>query len=84
MPLAEHDLLVYVGDGRSDMCAAQHADVVFAKGYLAAWCTEQRIPHHPWTTLHDVRRILGTKLATGALRVRRQAQLARKAAYEAE
>lgn len=82
--VAEHDIIVYVGDGRSDRCAVQHADVVFAKGNLAAWCTEQRIPHHPWRTLHDVTRILGTKLATKALQPRRQAQLARKAAVESE
>lgn len=80
----EHDIIVYVGDGRSDRCAVQHADVVFAKGNLAAWCTEQRIPHHPWRTLHDVARILGTKLATTALRPRRKAHLARKAAFESE
>ncbi len=80
----EHDLIVFVGDGRSDRCAVKHADVVFAKDNLAAWCTEQRIPHHPWRTLHDVARVLGTKFATQALRPRRQAQLARKAAYETE
>jgi 2,3-diketo-5-methylthio-1-phosphopentane phosphatase len=77
----EDDVIVYIGDGRSDTCAVQHADVVFAKDYLAAWCTEQRIPHHPYRTLSDVQRILASKLATGALRQRRQAVLARKAAY---
>ncbi len=78
---ADEDVIVYVGDGRSDTCAVRHADVVFAKGFLAAWCTEQRIPHHPYRTLSDVQRILASKLATGELRSRRQAVLARKAAF---
>lgn len=82
--LAEGDLLIYVGDGRSDTCAAQHADVIFAKHHLAAWCTEQRIPHHPFKTLHDVRRILAGHLATNSLKPRRQAHLARTAAVAAE
>ena len=30
--------VVFVGDGPSDRYAAHHADVIFAKGSLAAWC----------------------------------------------
>jgi len=82
--LAEDDLLIYVGDGRSDTCAARHADVIFAKHHLAAWCTQERVPHHPFRTLHDVHRILAGHLATNSLRPRRQAHLARAAAVAAE
>lgn len=78
--LGEHDIAVYVGDGRSDQCAAEHCDVIFAKRHLAAWCTQERIPHHPFRTLHDVQRILATKLVSGELRPRRQAVLARQRA----
>ncbi|GMV53258.1 MAG: MtnX-like HAD-IB family phosphatase [Flavobacteriales bacterium] len=79
--LADDEVLVYIGDGMSDTCAVQFADVVFAKGYLASWCTEHRIPHHPWRRFSDIQRILATKYATGAIRRRRQAHLARKAAF---
>jgi len=32
--LLRDKILMYVGDGRSDVCPAQEADIVFAKGYL--------------------------------------------------
>lgn len=79
--VGDDEVIVYVGDGRSDTCAVQHCDVVFAKGYLAAWCNEHRIPHHPYKTLADVQRILATHLTHGPLRQRRQAVLARRSAY---
>ncbi len=82
--LGEDTILVYVGDGLSDQCAAKHADIIFAKRRLAAWCTEQRIPHHPFKTMFDVRRILASRFATGDLKPRRQALLARKAAFTTE
>ncbi len=82
--LGDNEILVYVGDGRSDECVVNHADVVFAKGSLAAYCSEHRVPHHPFTTLSDVQRILASKLTTGVLRQRRQAVLARRSAFEAE
>jgi len=80
----DDDVVVYVGDGASDECAAEHSDVVFAKHGLAAYCTAHRIPHHPYTTLNDVKRILATKMAAGELRQRRQAVLARRAAFTGE
>ena len=82
--VADDVVIVYVGDGRSDTCAVQHADIVFAKSYLAAWCTEQRIPHHPFKTLADVQRILASSLQLGKLKQRRQATLARRNAYMEE
>lgn len=35
--------VVYIGDGHSDMCAAEKADVVFAKGTLYQYCREKGI-----------------------------------------
>ena len=46
---------VLVGDGASDYKAALLADVVFAKGTLAEWCTRHGIAFVPFTTLADVR-----------------------------
>ena len=82
--LQENDILVYVGDGLSDTCAARHADIIFAKHKLAAWCNEERIPHHTFKTLSEVRRVLASRLATGDLSPRRQAVLARQSSLSAE
>ena len=47
-----------VGDGASDYKAALLADVVFAKGALAAWCARQGVTFTPFATLSDVRAVL--------------------------
>ena len=84
MRSAMDDVMIYVGDGRSDACAVEFCDVVFAKGILAASCTERGIPHHPYRTLTDVMMILQAKLRDGSLRPRRQARLARQRAVATE
>lgn len=38
------DMRIYIGDGRSDFCVSAKPDLIFAKGKLAAYCTEQNIP----------------------------------------
>lgn len=45
---------VYVGDGRSDLCPARKADVVFAKATLAAVLKREGRSFLPFTTLADV------------------------------
>jgi 2-hydroxy-3-keto-5-methylthiopentenyl-1-phosphate phosphatase len=49
---------VLVGDGASDRKAALLADVVLAKDELASWCAEAGLPHYPFETLDDARRLL--------------------------
>lgn len=49
---------IYVGDGRSDLCAARKADVVFAKGALAAALDKEHRPFTLFSTLDDVRAAL--------------------------
>jgi 2-hydroxy-3-keto-5-methylthiopentenyl-1-phosphate phosphatase len=43
--LANGSEYVYVGDGYSDRCAADDADLVFARRGLAAYLDERRIPY---------------------------------------
>jgi 2-hydroxy-3-keto-5-methylthiopentenyl-1-phosphate phosphatase len=45
---------VLVGDGASDYKAALLADVVLAKGTLAAWCARNGITYVAYSTLRDV------------------------------
>jgi 2-hydroxy-3-keto-5-methylthiopentenyl-1-phosphate phosphatase len=49
-----YDRTVFVGDGLSDRCGARAADVVYARDDLAAWCTREGIPFHPYETFADV------------------------------
>ncbi len=50
--------IVYIGDGFSDRCGAQAADVVFAKNDLAKWCEEEGRSYLAFESFHDVRRLL--------------------------
>lgn len=45
---------VVIGDGTSDRRAAVAADVIFAKGELADWCSAQGVAHTYFTSLFDV------------------------------
>jgi 2-hydroxy-3-keto-5-methylthiopentenyl-1-phosphate phosphatase len=45
---------VLVGDGRSDFCAAAHADVVFARASLLEHCRARGIPCVPFETFDAV------------------------------
>lgn len=51
-------LVVFVGDGVSDLPAAQEADVLFArKGLrLEEFCIENKIPYIPFATFADIQR----------------------------
>ena len=57
------DRHVYVGDGRSDLCPARRADVVFANGVLAAALSAEGLPFVPFDTLGDVADVLAERWA---------------------
>ena len=59
--------VVFVGDGPSDRYAAHHADVVFAKSSLAAWCEVENIAYEPWARLSDIAEWLELALLDGRL-----------------
>jgi 2-hydroxy-3-keto-5-methylthiopentenyl-1-phosphate phosphatase len=56
--LANGGEVVYVGDGYSDRCAAESADLVFARRGLARWLAERGVPFEPFDDFHDVSRVL--------------------------
>lgn len=80
----DDDIVVYIGDGFSDFLAAEVSDIIFAKGQLAKYCAENRIPHHNWKTFFDVKRILESYAQQENARKRHQASLHRKWAIEQE
>jgi 2-hydroxy-3-keto-5-methylthiopentenyl-1-phosphate phosphatase len=58
---SEGYLTVYVGNGYSDRCPAEHADVVLAKGELLEHCRAQRIAHIQFENFRDVERELTSR-----------------------
>jgi 2-hydroxy-3-keto-5-methylthiopentenyl-1-phosphate phosphatase len=46
--------VVYVGDGYSDRCAAEDADLVFARRGLAAYLTERGVPFEPFDDFSQI------------------------------
>lgn len=69
------DMLVYVGDGRSDFCVSARADILFAKGALADYATARGQAFHPYETFHDVTATLALMLGDAALPTARAAAL---------
>jgi 2-hydroxy-3-keto-5-methylthiopentenyl-1-phosphate phosphatase len=47
-------LIVYVGDGRSDFCVSQRADILFAKDALADYAAGRGQAHHVFESFHDI------------------------------
>jgi 2-hydroxy-3-keto-5-methylthiopentenyl-1-phosphate phosphatase len=50
----EYDSIFFVGNGFSDRCAAQEADLAFAKDSLYTYCIEQDIPCHFFKDFQEV------------------------------
>lgn len=46
--------VVYIGDGKSDLCPARHADIVFAKASLLDYLGQEGIPCHAFNHLTEV------------------------------
>lgn len=46
---------VYVGDGCTDRCPSEHADLVFAKDGLRKWCEEKSLPYIPFDSFGEIR-----------------------------
>jgi hypothetical protein len=80
----EDEIIVFIGDGYSDFCAAEHSDIIFAKKNLAAYCNENKLPHYPFNTFFDVKRLLSDAIKTHKLKKRNQAEMNRKKAFETE
>ena len=74
----DSDTVVYIGDGYSDWCPAQMADVVFATRDLKRQCGELGIPHHPFDDFFEVRKILENYLREKPKYRREQAHRRRK------
>lgn len=52
--LRQNKRAIYVGDGYSDMCVCQHADLVFAKDALWDYCIKNQIAAHHYESFKDI------------------------------
>lgn len=55
---ADAEQIVYIGDGLSDICASQTADLVFAKRQLLQYRKKHNLQVHPFTTFSEIIRML--------------------------
>ena len=78
---ADDDVLVYVGDGFSDFCPVQYADVVFARDRLIGWCQERNISFQEFRDFDDIAMKLGKVLQRRIIRKPHRAALLRKALW---
>ncbi|MBL0176824.1 MAG: HAD-IB family phosphatase [Ignavibacteria bacterium] len=78
---ADRDVIVLIGDGLSDFCAARHADVVFAKAELETYCQRENISFRRFRDFTEVRADLEGMIARGDLRRPRQAALNRASVW---
>ena len=49
-----YDRVIYIGDGFSDRCASQEADILFAKSHLAEICEAEGRDYVPFETFADI------------------------------
>ena len=50
----EYKKVVYIGDGVSDFCVADKADVLYAKKRLLKYCEEKGVAFIPYNTFNDI------------------------------
>ena len=50
----KYDKIIYIGDGISDFCVADKADVLYAKKKLLKYCEEKEIKFIPYDTFKDI------------------------------
>lgn len=56
-------LKVIIGDGQSDMCWGNEADLLFAKSKLLKYCKSNNIPHKEFKNFNEIRHELEKVLA---------------------
>ena len=81
---ADDEVIGFIGDGFSDRCVAQYADLVFARGELQTFCQEENISYIPYQTFHDVTASLRRLLERPSIKRRRQAELRRRDLFRSE
>jgi len=81
---SDEQVIVYIGDGISDRCPAQFADIVFAKDSLVGFCEKHNITFHRFQNFGDVLSKFRSIVEKTKPKKRRTAELARKEVFMME
>lgn len=75
---ADDEISVFIGDGFSDACVVNYADIVFAKKSLASYCWKNNITYYDWSDFGDVQKKLEKITSQKKLKHRQDARLKRR------
>ena len=79
---SEEDFTIYIGDGFTDNCPAQHCDFIFAKDSLLKYCEINRITYFPYSNFNDVINKITELKSKKRLNKRHQAELKRREVFK--
>jgi 2-hydroxy-3-keto-5-methylthiopentenyl-1-phosphate phosphatase len=77
----DDEISVFIGDGFSDACVANYADVVFAKKSLASYCWKNNITYFDWSGFQDIQNKLEKLFSMKTIKHRQAAKLKRREVY---
>ncbi|MBW7855453.1 MAG: HAD-IB family phosphatase [Ignavibacteria bacterium] len=72
------EVSVYIGDGVTDYCAVNYADIVFAKDKLASYCWKRNITYFEFKTFFDVMNKIEKLETKNRIKHRQEAKLKRR------
>ena len=81
---SDDDIVVYIGEGYSDRCPVQYADIVFAKEALQTCCQTNNISYYVYDSFDNIVTRLDQLLLRKRLKKRREAEMKRREAFACE
>lgn len=78
---SDEDIIVYIGNGFSDQCAVNFADIVFARDKLQTYCQKKNISYYLYQNFNDIINRLEEILQRKRIRKRQQAEFNRREVF---
>lgn len=78
---ADDEISVFIGDGFSDACVVNYADIVFAKKSLASYCWKNNITYQDYQTFGDIKKKIEKLLGSKKLKHRDSAKIKRREVF---
>jgi len=74
----DKEVSVFIGDGVSDFCVSNYADIVFAKGTLASYCWKNNITYFEYKNFNDIINKLIKLIDSNKIKQKQNARTLRK------